>query len=129
MGSSYADFYVDRLANKHRSECEAARNRTLSLGRTGGRVNRSPPFSSHFSALPRPANRPVDRPVDQVFGRPVYLLPVRLAFTSSPIRFSSPPMELQRTSLAAAVVGLRPTPSTVLSMTLVPGASPATTRD
>lgn len=122
MGSSYSDFYVDRLANKQTSECEAARNRTLSLGRTGGRVNRSPGISDPRSPAPASGRAP------SLTGL-CYLLPARLALTSSPIRFSSPPMELQRTSLEAEVVGFRPVPSTVLSITLVPGASPGSTRD
>lgn len=133
MGSSYSDFYVDRLANKQTSECEAARNRTLSLGRTGGRVNRSPGISGPRSSAPNPGPAPGE--AAPASGRAPnltglgYLLPARLALTSSPIRFSSPPMELQRTSLEAEVVGFRPVPSTVLSITLVPGASPGSTRD
>lgn len=129
MGSSYSDFYVDRLANKQTSECEAARNRTLSLGRTGERVNRSPGISDPRSPAPAPgAAAPASGRAPSLTGH-CYLLPARLALTSSPIRFSSPPMELQRTSLEAEVVGFRPVPSTVLSITLVPGASPGSTRD
>jgi hypothetical protein len=78
-------------------EATAARNRTLSLVPVGGWVN-------------------------GVRASGTAYLAATLAFTRSAIRFSSAPIEEQRTSLLAAVVAFFPVPSSVVWTTLPPAS-------